>query len=121
MNQLLLRIQGSLSPDLLKPAYRHQWTTANPLFGFCYIASESLWHLLGGPKSGYTPYVARDDNGGTHWWLQSKSGDVLDPTAEQYTSIGQTPPYARSKAIGFLTKQPSRRARTIIERITLIT
>jgi hypothetical protein len=104
------------TPDLLKPAFRRQWTPANPSYGFCYIASEALWHT-GAREQGYVPHCGRDDAGVVHWWLQ-RVEDILDPTADQYLSQGLTPPYARGRGCGFLTRQPSKRAQTLIERMS---
>src|SRR5581483_10696597 len=56
--------------------------------GFCYIASEALYHMLGGTKSGMKPMCAPYAKGKTHWWLE-KNGNVYDPTADQYVQ----PPY----------------------------
>jgi hypothetical protein len=54
-----------------------------------------VYFLLGGPKAGLTAWVARDGNAGTHWWLQAADGARIDPTADQYTVSGRTPPYER--------------------------
>jgi len=105
MDELIARIQAALSPDLLKPGYEH----AHPLGGHCYVASEALWHLTGCVLH---VYRARDPQGITHWWLQD--GDkIIDPTAAQYT----TPPYEQGRRAGFLTKNPSRRARILMEKL----
>ena len=51
--------------------------------GFCYIATEALFHLIGGEKSGYFPCYYKIKNE-SHWWLQNKDGHILDPTMDQY-------------------------------------
>lgn len=114
---LIKKIQEVLSPDLLKPEFRANYDQNNPFYGHCYAASEALYHLLGGSKSGYTPYRGKDELGVTHWWLQSKSGQILDPTVEQYLTVNRTPPYHNGKGGGFLTKDPSKRAQEIIKRV----
>ena len=48
----------------------------------------------------------------THWWLETNEGRVIDFTADQYT---RPFPYHKGKRGGFLTKQPSKRARAIME------
>ena len=115
--KLIAQIQKVLSPDLLKPEFRAMYNPSNPMAGHCYAASEALYHLLGGTKSGYTPHRGKDELGITHWWLQNSNGKIVDPTAEQYLSVGRTPPYENGKGGGFLTKQPSKRAREIIRRV----
>jgi len=113
------RIKSVLSPDLLKPAYRSMHDPANRTAGHCYHAAEALWHMLGGRAAGWTPYVHREADGITHWWLQHDSGAIADPTADQYQ--GDPLPYERGlgKGCGFLTRQPSLRAQEIIRRVTI--
>lgn len=115
---LIARIQAVLTPDLLSKTYRYR-ETQHPVAGHCYIAAEALYHHLGGKAAGLTPQVARDPDGGTHWWLLDKSGKVIDPTKEQYTECGKQPPYEAGRGAGFLTRQPSRRARLILQRAGL--
>ena len=95
-DELIAQLQAHLTPDLLKPAYREQ-NRENPLFGHCYVASEALYHLLGGRASGWYPVHARDAENIVHWWLEKASGERLDPTAGQYTSQGLTPPYPQGR------------------------
>jgi hypothetical protein len=111
---LIEKIQTALSPDLLKPEYRG---SDIPLYGHCYVASEALYHVIGGGDSEYTPARARDAEGVVHWWLESDGGQILDPTAIQYESRGIEPPYEQGRRAGFLTKEPSRRARVVLDRV----
>jgi hypothetical protein len=112
--KLVRSVQGALTPDLLKKEYREE-NIENPMYGHCYAASEALYHLAKG--SGFKPCRGRDERGIVHWWLVDDQGNILDPTAEQYTSKGRTPPYAKGKKAGFLTLEPSKRAETIMRRI----
>ncbi len=115
MKRLIKKIHRHLSPDLLKGRWRVQ---SNPLEGHCFIATEALYHMLPN-KEQWKPMVASyKDEGGkaTHWWLINRiTGDILDPTKEQY--LPETPPYHLGKGCGFMTKLPSKRAKTLIERI----
>lgn len=95
-------VRDHLDPALLLPVYRESWSKSNPTKGFCSVASEAAWFLLGGSQAGWISYAARDASGGTHWWLQHKNGQRLDITADQYTSIGQTPPYDKGRPVGFM-------------------
>jgi hypothetical protein len=83
----------------------------NPNFtGHCYVASEVLYHLLGGKEAGLKPMNMRVD-GVSHWFL--KWGDViLDPTVDQFKVV---PDYRSARGRGFLTKEPSRRAQAILD------
>jgi hypothetical protein len=74
-----------------------------------------LYHLLGGKKAGYTPVVAKLDEGGTHWWIKDSNGKILDVTAAQFGN--ERIPYEKGKSTGFLTKHPSKRSLIVIERI----
>jgi hypothetical protein len=115
-NELVTAVRSVLTRDLLQPKYARWHSNSNPLWGHCYAASEALWYLLGDQRD-WTPHVARDEDV-THWWLRHRhSGEILDPTAEQYTNHGVCPPYNEGRGCGFLTPQPSKRAREIINRV----
>jgi hypothetical protein len=82
--------------------------------GNCYATSEAIYHLLGGKEAGWKPMrldVGEDQN---HWFIQHKSGLIIDLTKSQYDF---EPDYSEAVGCGFLTKTPSRRARTIMERL----
>ena len=113
--KLIQKIQTALTPDLLKPEYRRRWNPDNPMYGHCYVASEVLYHMLGGSESGWNPWHGRDENGVVHWWLQRRYVR-LDPTADQYQD--RDPPYENGRRGAFLTKAPSKRARIVMERIS---
>lgn len=83
------------------------------LRGNCYVAVESLFHLMGGKAAGLKPMVMRWE-GDTHWFLRHKSGTVIDPTAKQFE---KRPDYRLARGCGFLTKKPSLRARRLMRRI----
>jgi hypothetical protein len=116
--RLIQQIKSVLTPDLLKREYR-SINEKNPMYGHCYAATEALYHLIkdSGQWSNYKPHRCKDDKGVTHWWLQDSENNILDPTKEQYFSVGRTPPYANGRKGPFLTQQPSGRAATIIARV----
>ena len=104
-------IQSSLSDDLRAPKYRGN---RSPLSGHCYVASEALWHLLGGSDSGFKPMVVHFQND-THWFLrQISTNRDVDLTADQWE---EPVPYQLAKGCGFLTKTPSRRAQVLLLRV----
>lgn len=116
--KLKLIIQSVLTDDLLKPEYckipnRHKTT------GHCYAASEAAFHfLLLNKEKNWLPICGKDSNSITHWWLKNKdTNEIFDVTSEQYTSFGFVPPYDNGKPCPFLTKNPSKRAQKIMERI----
>jgi hypothetical protein len=112
------QIKRALSGDLLKPEYKFMHDPANPTAGHCYHAAEALYHMMGGKIGTWVPMRVREDDGMTHWWLRNKNtGEIGDPTADQYTSVGLVPPYECGRAGGFLTAGPSKRAAEIIRRV----
>jgi ribosomal protein S18 acetylase RimI-like enzyme len=109
---LVESIRSALSDDLLKPQYRMR-EGRHPQAGHCYAASEAAYHMLGGKDAGWTPMNVKHE-GDSHWFLRDKDGLNLDPTGDQF----ETPvPYHEGTGRGFLTKQPSKRAQTIIDRV----
>jgi hypothetical protein len=106
---LIAAVVGALSDDLRLLRYRGD---PNRLAGHCYVASEALYHLLGGRASGCTPHSVRH-GGGVHWYLRWR-GCVLDPTAGQFRA---PVPYHLGRGRGFLTAGPSARARELIRRV----
>jgi hypothetical protein len=117
------RIKSVLSPDLLKPKW-YWHSLGHPYAGHCYAASEALYHMCGG-KDQFVPQLLTNKEwrrlppGETHWFLKTRSGDVVDITQDQFGLGGV--PHANSRGCGFLTKEPSKRAREIIRRLTRIT
>lgn len=119
-DRYIARIKRALTGDLLQSKYKWMHDPKNPTAGHCYHAAEALWHLLGGADTNWVPMRVREDDGMTHWWLRNrKTGVIADPTADQYRSIGEEPPYQAGRAGGFLTSAPSKRAAEIIRRLTV--
>lgn len=102
-----MRLVDYLTDDLRRPPWRGH---DNPLAGHCYVASEVLYHLLGGKESGLTPQFVRHE-GQPHWFLKTPEGTIIDPTAEQFNS---PVPYDAARGCGFLTRGPSKRAQTVM-------
>ena len=111
LSDLSQAIISALTPNLLKPQFRG---SEHPLTGHCYVASEALYHLS---DDSLKPMRARDDQGVVHWWLETLEGEILDLTAGQYYDLGRKPPYDRKRSGGFLTKEPSKRAQVVIQKV----
>jgi hypothetical protein len=108
----------SLSDDLLSPEwrkYKREHPDKHETFGHCYVVSEALYHMLGGKEEGWTPQHVKVQ-GVPHWFLKHKSGAKLDVTAAQFKVAI---PYDKARGTGFLTKEPSKRAKELISRIRL--
>ena len=108
--RLMQAVRGGLSDELRRAPWQGQ---PNCMAGHCYVATEALFHLLGGRQSGYVPHQLQHE-GASHWFLKNPStGHVLDPTAEQFSD---PVPYNNARGKGFLTAKPSRRAQVVIDR-----
>lgn len=110
--ELIYKLNHALinSDDLRKSKWRGDY---NYFAGHCYVASEVLYHVLG---RFWKPMVMRHE-GSTHWFLKEPcTGGILDPTVDQFA---KTPDYSKAKGCGFLTKQPSKRARKLMSRMGL--
>jgi hypothetical protein len=111
INSLIAEIQSNLTDDLLKPEWRClRRPTDHPTFGHCYVATEVLYHLYG-KRHGFKPHRI-----GNHWFLKNpETNEILDPTKEQFDHPLN---YSFAKGCGFLTRQPSRRARTLLKNLS---
>jgi hypothetical protein len=118
IEELIVKIQKALTSDLLKPEYRER-NANNPMFGHCYVATESFYHLTKDMYPGrYTIFHGKDEEDITHWWLHDNhKTKIVDLTADQYYSVGKVPPYTKGRRGAFLTKEPSKRARIIMEKV----
>ena len=104
---MITKVQLFLDDSLRRAPWKGN---SNRYAGHCYVASEALFHLLPGMK----PQFIRH-GGQPHWFLLDPEGNVVDATASQF---GTPVPYENAKGKGFLTKEPSRRARTLMERVS---
>lgn len=82
--------------------------------GNCYVASEALYHLLGGKEAGWKAMTLHHE-GDIHWFLFNiKTGQRLDLTVSQFKT---KPDYNKAQGRGFLTKRPSKRAQLLMEQM----
>ena len=100
-------IRELLTPDLLGARFRDR--PNSPFYGHCFHASIALYKLLGGKEHGYAVWRADDSTGVRHYWLTSQSGEIIDPTVEQYTNFGQPLPYANGRRTGFRDSAAAKR------------
>jgi hypothetical protein len=93
---------------------------SNYVSGNCYYASEALYHILGGAKSGWQPMFISSkytSNKVTHWYLQHTTGLILDPARLQFKDLKGIP-YEHGVRKAFLTKKPSRRGNDMMTVLT---
>lgn len=103
------RIKQNLSNDLLKKEYLNI-PNKNKYTGHCYVASECYYHLSDKNHSVY--HIKHEDS--THWFLKDEKNNIIDLTAAQFkTNV----PYDLAKKGFFLTKEPSKRAKILINRV----
>lgn len=85
--------------------------------GNCYVATEALWHILGGRHSGWKVMrmkVSTERGPDTHWFLW-RGGLILDPSRRQFKYL---PQYQLARRSAFLTRRPSQRARALMRVLT---
>jgi len=123
MKNLTLCILNSLTPDLLKAEYV-KGNKTNPLFGYCYIVTEALYHLIRSVElpeqyDGYGPWKSATESD-PHWWLQDGAGHRLDLTADQLTVQGCEPPYDSGCSTPFEPPTPCSRTSIVIARVQFL-
>jgi hypothetical protein len=113
MEELAAAVIASLSPELVLPQFR-KLQENHPLGGHCYVASEAIYYLLGGRKSGYMP-ASITHEGVKHFYLKHReTGSTLDLTGGQF----RTPPdYKQGRGSAYRQSQPSKRAAIVIARV----
>ena len=103
-------VRAALSDDLRREPWKG---AANPFAGHCYVASEAVFHMLGGRAAGITPIHMKHE-AQPHWALRFSDGSIVDPTADQFAT---RPNYSFARNATFLTVDPSQRAVTLIARV----
>ena len=81
-------------------------TGAHPHTGFCSMASDALRRILGGQVRGFSGYQLMRvvHEGGPHYYLSTPSGDVLDSTSAQFTTL--LPPRSPVRMSSLLQRGP---------------
>lgn len=101
--------------DCLRGSYRRP--SRNPLAGMCYTASEAIYHLSEDPLVPYCVRYGRAQDA-THWYLRHAETDqIIDVTASQFPAVDFYAMYDKGRRRAFATKEPSKRARRILDRI----
>ena len=109
-------VRSVLTPNLLKPVFKKKVESgAHPMTGHCYVASEAMFHMLGGKDAGLKPNSVRMGDC-IHWWLETSTGQIIDPTFDQFD---EKVPYHEGRGRGFLTRGPSKRAQEVIRRVEI--
>ena len=102
-------VRSELKPEDIPEGYRG--TVNSAYCGHCHHATIALYFLLGGKGRGYKVRKAIDELQIKHYWLESPSGEIIDPTSEQYTDLGRDLPYSKmvSKGVSYLKSNVAKR------------
>ena len=106
-----------LSDEMISDVYRGR--VNSPYCGHCHHATIALYNLLGGKQAGYRVRKAIDEIEIKHYWIESKTGEIIDPTREQYTDLGRKLPYSKKISRG-VSYRTSNAAEQIIENVLQI-
>lgn len=107
-------VKAELKPEMVPPGYRGK--VSSEFCGHCHHATLAMYELLGGKSAGYKVRKAVDELDIKHYWLESSTGEILDPTAEQYTDLNRSLPYSNRVARG-VSYRKSNPAITIIANV----
>ena len=111
-----LQAAGRQSTDLVTGSYRDLDRRRFPLNGLCYPLAEALYRLFPGR---FTPYRLRWEDKASHWFLKDQDSTVIDLLSHKGTPFCTPDEYAAARRASFVNHQPSRRARTLLERAGL--
>lgn len=117
LNLVIDSIRCNLTLDLLplKMRERNVCGGSNGTYGHCHTASGVIYKIFG--SKNVHMYKALDDENLYHWWIVDKNGKIIDPTHEQYTLLGRTPPYDQGKKASMLGFEYRNRVNTLLERV----
>lgn len=85
--------------------------------GFCYVASEIIYHLFGGKDVWKKCSIFKSKwEHGSHVYLENKeTGDILDITDDQFIDMDIHIPYDLGVGGGFMTKDMSKASKILFE------
>jgi len=119
---IIIILRNSFSNDTIKRQvldknwYQENINNGIDSTGFCFAASEVLYRLTGGTSIWQVVSIndPRDWNNGTHYFLKRRqNSEIVDITADQYTSRGIIIPYAlgRGRGLRFVSNKAELLAR----------
>lgn len=122
--QLVRLIEKNLTDDLLKrerlrekQAMVESGVDVHPMTFHCFVATETLWQILGGPH-GEWAMMQINHEGDSHWYLRGPQDEIVDITSAQFKTL---PDYSLGIRKGPPTPKPgsppSKRVRLLMERM----
>ena len=106
-----LRVMGK---NHLKSQWRDQWTEDRVTTGYCYPVSEVVFHFT---NRNTDSYILKNSDNTTHWFLRTKTGRVIDLTADQIDGYFD---YDSGVQRRFMTKEISMRGKILAMLIGVI-
>ena len=104
-------ILNNLETSFLSKLYRNH-NVGNPLYGFCYLATQTMFYLF--QTKHLSPWSGVDYLGNIHYWLQDEiTGEIIDLTVSQYDQLSCDPPYVTGKKRKWYGFRPFPQMRTL--------
>ena len=104
-------ILNNLETSFLSKPYRNH-NAGNPLYGFCYLATQTMFYLF--QTKHLSPWSGVDYLGNIHYWLQDEiTGEIIDLTVSQYDQLSYDPPYVTGKKRKWYGFRPFPQMRTL--------
>ena len=107
-------VRSELRPEFVPSEYRGR--VNSKYCGHCHHATIAMYFLLDGKKNGYKVRKAIDELMIKHYWLESPDGEIINPTAEQYTDLHRPLPY-NARVTNGVSHLKSKPAMAIIENV----
>lgn len=106
------KILETLDQSYLSKRYIEE-NKINPTYGHCYHVTQAMFYMF--DTNLLVPMRGEDHRNEYHWWLQDGE-KIVDPTANQYYTRGELPPYENGKKGQWYAwqRQPSARAFRLI-------
>lgn len=109
-------VRNELKPEQIPEQYKDHPIIKHPYNGHCHHAALAMYQLLEGKSNGYKLRKAIDELNITHYWLETKEGHIIDPTAEQYTELKRDLPYEKLLKTG-ISYRPTKAVKIIVENV----
>jgi len=109
-------IRKNLTKDLLPKKYLAR-NSENAMYGHCHNASGCLYKLFG--CENVHLYRALDDWDVWHWWVQDRTGKVIDITASQYEPGYTDGLYVKGQKAGLLGFGYKKKVRTVLVHVLM--
>ncbi len=113
-DQLKREVQAALSEELINNRYRSGHGRYD---GHAYVAAEAYFRLAGGADSGLQPMQLKY-RGKSHWWLVNPDGRVIDLTLGPRETSSFPYHRGRKRPFRYTPAGISRRAQTVVDRVT---